>query len=72
MNKYTYVRSSIMAETFVVYAASEAEAMDMVQDGDPSVEIRKEAEWIDWYDDEYTLASVEDEVTRFIKSKESA
>lgn len=71
MNKYTYVRSSIMAETFVVYADSESQALDMVQDGHPSVEIRKEAEWIDWYDEEYTLASVEDEVTRFINSKES-
>jgi PHD/YefM family antitoxin component YafN of YafNO toxin-antitoxin module len=62
MNRYTFVRSSIIAETFVVHAESEDEALDLVQNGHPSVEILKADEWIDWYDEEYTLASVEDTV----------
>lgn len=72
MNKYTFVRSSIVSETFVVHAASEDEALDMVQDGHPSVEILDFKEWVDWYDEEYTLTSVQDEVVQFIKSKEPA
>jgi len=54
MNKYTFVRSSIIAETFMVHAESEQEALDMVQEGNDSVEILKEDEWIDWYDDDFT------------------
>jgi hypothetical protein len=72
MNKYTFVRSSIIAETFVVHAESHDEALELVQDGAPGVEILKEDEWIDWYDEEYTLVSVQDEVTQFLKSKELA
>jgi hypothetical protein len=72
MNRYTFVRSSVFEETFTVEAESEAEALDLVQDGAPSVEIKDHKEWVDWYDDEYSLETVEDDVVRFLNSKELA
>jgi len=72
MNKYTFVRSSIFEERFTVEAASEQEALEMVQDGDPRVEQVGPAEWVDWHDDNFDLESVEDDVVQFIKSKELA
>jgi hypothetical protein len=72
MNRYTFVRSSVFEETFTVEAESEAEALDLVQDGAPSVEIKDHKGWIDWHDEEYSLETVEDDVVRFLNSKELA
>lgn len=72
MPKYTFTRSSVFEEYFTVEAASEAEALELVQDGAPSVEINSNNYWRDWYDEEYTLNSIEDEVVRFLNSKELA
>lgn len=71
MPKYTYTRSSIVEESFTVEAESEAEALELISDGAPGVEIIG-TEWIDWYDEEYTLEEVEDDVVSFLHSKESA
>lgn len=68
MNKYTFSRVSLVEEFFKVEADSEAEALELVSDGAPGVEITR-TEWIDWYDDEYTLFEVEDDVVQFMKSK---
>jgi hypothetical protein len=72
MTRYTFTRSSIFEEYFTVEAATEAEALELVQDGAPSVEINSNNYWRDWYDEEYTLNSIEDEVVRFLNSKEAA
>lgn len=67
MPKYTFSRRSIVMETFTVTADSEAEALDLVMDGAPGVEIDDYKEWIDWYDDHYQLDDVEDELVTFLK-----
>jgi len=72
MNRYTFVRSSVFEETFTVEAESEAEALELVQDDDPRVEISDLKGWIDWHDEEYSLETVEDDVVRFLNSKELA
>lgn len=71
MPKYIYTRSSVFEEVFTVTAQSEAEALDLVSDGAPSITIEQRG-WVDWYDDEYTLEETEDDVVTFIRSKESA
>lgn len=71
MPKYIYTRSSVFEEVFTVTAQSEAEALAMVSDGAPSITIEQRG-WKDWYDEEYTLEEVEDDVVTFLHSKESA
>jgi hypothetical protein len=66
MPKYTFSRRSIVEETFTVIADSESEALDLVMDGAPGVEIDDYKEWIDWYDDEYGLVDTEDELVTFL------
>ena len=69
MPTYTYTRSSIFEEAFTVTAESEEAALALVSDGAPGVEIHRK-DWVDWYDDEYTLEDVEDEVVTFLRSKD--
>ena len=69
MPKYTFTRCSVFEEYFTVEAASEEEALELVQDGAPGVEIGSDKYWRDWYDEEYTLEDVEDELVRFVRSK---
>ena len=57
MKRYTFVRSSIFEEHFVVEAESEAEALDKLSNGDYHSDL---TDWLDWYDDEYTLEHSED------------
>jgi hypothetical protein len=71
MNRYTFTRTSLFEETFVVEANSEEEARELVQDGGPEVSCTFQ-EWIDWYDDEYSLERVDDELVEFVNSKEAA
>lgn len=69
MPKYTFERNSIVSEAFMVEAASEQEALELVQDGQCETQI---VEFIDWASDEYELMSVEDELVTFLNSKEQA
>lgn len=71
MPKYIYSRSSVFEEVFTVTAQSEAEALDLVSDGAPSITIEQRG-WVGWADEEYTLEETEDEVVTFLHSKESA
>ena len=68
MPRYTFVRRSIVEEIFIVAAANEHDALDMVSDGHPKVEV-EQGEWVDWAEDNYHLDSVEDEVTMFVKGE---
>ena len=68
MPRYTFSRNSIVREFFEVQAANEAEALSMVQIGDPRVQITK-GEWIDWAEDDYQLEDVEDELVTFTKGE---
>ena len=68
MPKYIFERTSLCTETFTVIADSEDEALDLVRDGGPTVEVGPMV-WSDWYDEEYSLDSVEDELVTFLQSK---
>jgi len=69
MPKYTFERTSLVTETFTVIADDEDQALDLVRDGAPCVEISP-MQWQDWYDEEYSLDSVEDELVTFLNSKD--
>jgi len=71
MPRYVFSRASIIDEIFTVDAADLDEAKQLVYDGDPRVKI-EQGEWIDWYHDEYTLESEEDDLVTFLKVKERA
>lgn len=71
MPRYIYSHRSIVDEYFAVEAPSEDHARGLVSDGAPGVKMIL-TDWIDWYDDEYTLEEVEDEVVTFLHSKETA
>jgi tagatose-1,6-bisphosphate aldolase non-catalytic subunit AgaZ/GatZ len=68
MPKYIFERTSLVTETFTVVADSEDEALDLVRDGGPTVKVGP-MQWQDWYDEEYSLDSVEDELVTFLNSK---
>lgn len=69
MPKYTFSRTSVFNELFYVDAATEAEALQKVEDGDfLDSEI---TDWVEWEEPGYTLEDVEDELVTFINSKES-
>lgn len=69
MPRYVFSRASIIDEIFTVDAEDLDEAKQRVYDGDPSVKI-EQGEWIDWYHDEYTLESEEDDLVAFLHTKE--
>ena len=69
MPRYTFSRASVIDELFTVDAEDLATAQQMVWDGDPKVKIQQ-GEWIDWYHDEYTLESEEDDLVTFLRTKE--
>ena len=68
MPRYTFSRNSIVSEFFEVQAATEQQALEMVQDGHPRVKI-VEGEWIDWAETGYHLVDVEDEMVLFTKGE---
>jgi hypothetical protein len=70
MSRYTFSRTSIYDEHFIVEAPSEAEARRKVENGD--VISSQIVTWVDWQGLDYTLEDVEDELVRFINSKEQA
>ncbi len=53
MKKYTFTRSAIVEETYVIEAETEAEALDIVQDN-PAQHIA-DAAFLDWYTDDFVL-----------------
>ena len=57
MKKFTFWRNSIVAETYVIEAASEEEAREMLWNGDYSDPVHEE--WIDWASDDFELENVE-------------
>jgi hypothetical protein len=68
MPKYMFSRASIVEELFTVQAKSEQEALEMVMDGHPAVEIER-GSWMDWYHDNYELIDVEDKLVTFVKGE---
>ncbi len=71
MTRFVFSRASIIDEIFTVDAPDLDTARQMVYDGDPKVDI-KQGQWIDWYHDEYTLESEEDDLVTFLRTKERA
>ena len=70
MKKFTFWRNAIISELYVVDAATEEEAREMLQAGE--VEVFSE-EWMDWATDDFELEHVEiiDPLYRMVKDYES-
>lgn len=70
MKKFTFWRNAIISEIYVVDAATEEEAREMLQAGE--VEVFSE-EWMDWATDDFELEHVEiiDPLYRMVKDYES-
>jgi hypothetical protein len=70
MKKFTFWRNAIISEIYVVDAATEEEAREMLQAGE--VEVFSE-EWTDWATDDFELEHVEiiDPLYRMVKDYES-
>ena len=64
MPRYTFSRRSIVEETFEVVARSEQEALDLIQEDSIKVKTSNYV-WVDWAEDDYYLAEVEDELVMF-------
>ena len=56
MKKFTFWRNAIISELYVVEAATEEQAREMLQNGE--VEVFNE-EWIDWATDDFELEHIE-------------
>jgi fructose-1,6-bisphosphatase/inositol monophosphatase family enzyme len=70
MKKFTFWRNAIVSELYVVDAATEEAAREMLQAGE--VEVFNE-EWMDWATDDFELEHVEiiDPLYRMVKDYES-
>jgi hypothetical protein len=70
MKKFTFWRNAIISELYVVDAATEEQAREMLQAG--VVEVFNE-EWMDWATDDFELEHVEiiDPLYRMVKDYES-
>jgi len=70
MKKFTFWRNAIVSELYVVDAATEEEAREMLQNGE--VEVFNE-EWMDWATDSFELEDVEelDPLYRMVKDYKS-
>ena len=66
MKKFTFWRNAIVSELYVVDAATEEQAREMLQNGE--VEVFTE-EWVDWATDNFELEHVEiiDPLYRLVK-----
>jgi hypothetical protein len=66
MKKFTFWRNAIISELYVVDAATEEAAREMLQNGE--VEVFNE-EWVDWATDDFELEHVEiiDPLYRMVK-----
>ena len=70
MKRFTFWRNAIVSELYVVDAATEEEAREMLQAGE--VEVFNE-EWMDWATDDFELEHVEiiDPLYRMVKDYKS-
>jgi len=70
MKRFTYWRNAIISEIYVVEAATEEAALEMLNNGE--VEVFNE-EWVDWATWHYELEHVEiiDPLYRMVKDYES-
>ena len=70
MKKFTFWRNAIISELYVVDAATEEAAREMLQNGE--VEVFNE-EWMDWATDDFELEHVEiiDPLYRMVKDYQS-
>jgi len=70
MKTFTFWRNAIVSELYVVDAATEEEAREMLQAGE--VEVFSE-EWMDWATDDFELEHVEiiDPLYRMVKDYKS-
>ncbi|MCG3772458.1 MAG: hypothetical protein JW384_03670 [Nitrosomonadaceae bacterium] len=71
MKKFTFWRNAIVSELYVVDAATEEQAREMLQNGE--VEVFTE-EWVDWATDNFELEHVEiiDPLYRMVKDYDTA
>jgi len=71
VKRFTYWRNAIVSELYVVDAATEEQAREMLQNGE--VEVFNE-EWIDWATDDFELEHVEiiDPLYRMVKDYDTA
>jgi hypothetical protein len=71
MKKFTFWRNAIISELYVVEAATEEAAREMIQNGE--VEVFTE-EWMDWATDDFELEHVEiiDPLYRLVKDYDPA
>ena len=53
MKKYTFTRSAIVQETYVIQAETEAEAYDIIRDNPDQPVV--DSEFLDWYTDYFVL-----------------
>ena len=51
MNKYTFTRSAIVQETYVIEAETEAEAYDIIRESPDQPVV--DSEFLDWYTDDF-------------------
>jgi len=58
MKKYTFTRSAIVEETYVIEAESEDEAYDIIRESPDQPVV--DSEFLDWYTDDFVLEDVED------------
>lgn len=58
MKKYTFTRSAIIEETYVIEAETEDEAFDIIRESPDQPVV--ESEFLDWYTDDFVLENVED------------
>ena len=58
MPKFTFTRSAIIEETYVIEAESEQEAFDIIRESPDQPVV--DSEFLDWYTDDFVLDEVED------------
>lgn len=57
MRKFTFTRSAIIEETYVIEAETEDEAFDIIRESPDQPVV--ESEFLDWYTDDFVLTSTE-------------
>jgi hypothetical protein len=57
MKKYTFTRSAIVQETYVIEAETEQEAYDIIRDNPDQPVVG--SEFLDWYTDDFVMEDVE-------------
>ena len=58
MPKYTFTRSAIVQETYVIEAETEQEAYDIIRESPDQPVV--DSEFLDWFTDDFVLENVED------------